>query len=333
LSEASVFDLRQVYLQDLEKALSRSLPEEDVAARLAEIDEHLRDGIEGRIELGLDHDSAVRDALATFGGVRKVARALVREAFAQRDAARLRWLGIAYSLFIVAIVAGPPIMRLSEFGYHSLFVLAWSSVVAFGIAAFRARRPAPIPVMTVGSAATAMLCVLIGSLWVDLTAFGGTGMVGPLDDFNRDTLTKRLATVRSSQETVSDARTALEGPAGAEEFRAGNGYRAPVVRSWIVDSQPLRVEVVKSGTQAARAWMEAGRKIDAFDVSNLENNLSAIDRAAADPLRNFSSLATQAIPVGLVAAGGTALIDLIAGGLGMAWLTSRRRRGPGGLRA
>lgn len=324
-------DLRLAYLSELERTLSRSLTDEDVALRIAEIDAHLQEGIEGRQELGLDREAAERDAVAAFGDAKKVANGLVREAFARRDAVRLRWLGAAFTLFVVGIVMGPPIMQWSELGYHSIFVLAWICVGAFGIAAFRARRPAPIPVLITGLGATFLLCVLTGTLWLNLGEFGGIGSVGPYDqDRNRVQLSDRLTVVRASQATLAEAKRTLAS-AGIEAFKTDGGYRGPELHRWYAGSDPLKMRVFATGAEAEQQWLLANRTMGQFDETILTANIDAMDEAMTHPLRNFMAFARQAVPVGVVASGLAMLLDLVAGGLGMAWLRARRGRRSGGL--
>lgn len=121
-------------LRDLERELARWAPEEDVPARLAEVEAHLREGIEGRIELGLDAEAAEREAIAAFGDLRRFTWAYQgREVLGHL---RWKWL-IAMALALLAA---------AEWGHTPLYfapqLLLVGALIGFAHTSFRTRRPA-----------------------------------------------------------------------------------------------------------------------------------------------------------------------------------------------
>ena len=132
------------YLLELRQDLARRLPEEDLRARMAEAEDHLREGIEGRVELGLSQEEAEREAIKAFGQTQSIARATAPDA----GRARRRWLDAYWALFAGVVLwsaLDTPSMPDAVVGvsWLTLAVIA----IGFRLATFRSGRPDPLAVL------------------------------------------------------------------------------------------------------------------------------------------------------------------------------------------
>lgn len=93
--------LRKELLQALEEEMKPHLSPPDLVARLAEIDVHLCDGIEGRIELGLSPEEAEHEAVAAFGSAQAVGREMAaKEPLIDRSFLLASLAIVAYGLVV-----------------------------------------------------------------------------------------------------------------------------------------------------------------------------------------------------------------------------------------
>lgn len=165
----------KAYLAELEGELARRLPPEDVQARLVEAEAHLRDGIEGRVELGLSREDAERETVAAFGDSRRVAQAVVVPGEARAVLVRLRWMAAAYCVLGASYAALDWLRVCIPF----LAPLMVGAVIVCGagiaVAAFRTRRAATLPILTTGLAASIAFWGLFGVFWLNLWNYGGMG--------------------------------------------------------------------------------------------------------------------------------------------------------------
>lgn len=324
----------EAYLRELEGELSRRLPQEDVRARLTEAEAHLREGVEGRLELGLDPDAAERDAVSAYGAAQTVAKAVQREALAPRDVVRLRLLGVAYALFIAGLVGGPTLMEAVRPAYYATFVLGWLAVAGFAAASFRARRPAPVQVVSTGLAAAVVLWGLLGTTWLNLYAFGGGGVVpiGEVEEYVGK-LRLSIALRTEGRRAFNAGWKTLNGAEGVEGLREGRGYRIPVLQRDEYYNDRLVVGYVSDPKAATQAWRDfRSYSLYYLDTTRETQNLAAVPAAQADPLGNLLNPMPDLIAVSLTAAGAAGTIDLAFSGLGaLAFGLRRRFRRGGGL--
>ena len=323
----------EAYLRELEGELARRLPQEDVRARLAEVDAHLRDGIEGRVELGLDAGLAEAEAIRVFGPPREVARAMIPQA-ASRTGPRRRWLWSGYALGVLFFLFGYPLEIASPRFIEGLFV-AWGTIgLGFAAASFRARRPAPIRVFGAGLAGAAAVWAVAGFTWIDLAPYGGAGVVpfGQADGLVREN-TRILAGRRADRATIDEAMRVLRGPRGIEGLRTAGGYRAPIVNAMEGWDRRLDFTVLSRAEDARWAWAEgAKRSRDWLQTRDLEAMLAAIPAARADPAyKNLLAIAPSILSANVAVAGLAVLIDLVFGALGAFWFGYRRRSRGGGI--
>ncbi|GEM_PF-3565225 len=320
------------YLRELERELSHRLPREDVQARLAEAESHLRDGIEGRIELGMEPLAAEREAIEAFGLSRRVARATP----AAGVRARVGLLGAGYGLGVLFIL----------FGYHfqvhyprstDLLFLTWIGLgVAFAVVAFRARRPMPGRVLATGLLGSLIVWLTLGATWLDLSPYMGGSVVPPgraasqIQECRTALVEKTddLAALDAGLETVRGLR-------GVEGLRGPGGYRVSVAQYWVYESR-VRFTTVNDPKAAAQAWKDAVGPTARLrmEVERLKRMLVAIPQAqAASTLSNLVVVAPSVLPANVGVALGAVLIDVSFGGLGLLVSNLRRRRPRGGLRA
>ncbi len=213
----------------------RRMPAEDVQARLAEVDAHLRDGIEGRLELGLDPESAERETIVAFGRVSELARLLIGEGLSRFRVARLRWLAAYFSTVFIYVSA---VAYVSE-SAHPLTVLGLfaagilTCLTGGAVASFRARRAAPIQIMASGLAASFLIWAAMGGFMLNLWAYGGMGYVGRFSanrllGLERSRLAetnKGAATIRTSDESSVEAIVKAQAdPIGNLVSQAGTAF-------------------------------------------------------------------------------------------------------------
>ena len=148
---------RERFLDDLAAKMAKSLPPDEAAGLVAEARQHLEDSFQARVELGSSREEAEREALRAFGDARTVTSASTRGVEASRYAARLRWLGWFYAALALYSVAA--LLRL-DIGIVSLAPLG--PLLGFAFASFRARRPAPVPIVVGGFSVSAVLATLFG---------------------------------------------------------------------------------------------------------------------------------------------------------------------------
>ncbi len=164
-----------LYLRELENALSRTLTADDVQVRLAEAEVHLREGVDSRVEFGMTRDEAEKEAIEAFGGARTTARAIARVVYAHSIAVRLRYLAAAYAT--LAASYGVLDLLRDRVPFLSAVLLTAVGVCLSGVAitSFRARRSAAIPLLSTGVAASMSLWVFFGFIWLNLWNYGGMG--------------------------------------------------------------------------------------------------------------------------------------------------------------
>lgn len=165
----------EAFLHRLAEEAGKELDAETAAALVAETRGHLEESIQARLELGIEPERAEREAIQAFGEAQRTARGVAAEAARPRESKRGKVLAAAYALFIVGVVIGPDFMRLSPALYYAVYGLAWILVLAFGVLAFRSRRPAPRRVLSIGLIATLGLWGGIGTTWLHLWHHGGMG--------------------------------------------------------------------------------------------------------------------------------------------------------------
>ena len=322
----------EAYLRDLEAESGRRLSENEVVALVAEVREHLEESIQARLELGMSPEDAERESIAAFGAAPRVAEDVVQVSAAPRATAKVRLLAAAYALFIVALVAGPPVQRWSETAYHGIFVLGWLTVALFALASFRSRRPNPVRVVSTGLVAAVALWGALGATWLNLYPSGGHGVM-PLVEVDRSLVESRrvLAAGLEDQAAFEAGWRILRGPAGIEGLRTAEGHRAPDARS-LGYGKRLRFNVLPNPQQAREAWLGVRRNGDPFYTDWNAATIRAIPLARADRMGGFLAFAPESLTVGSVAAAVAGGIDLVFGGLG-ALVVLLRRKGRGGLRA
>lgn len=311
----------RAYLAELESELARRLPPEDVQARLVEAEAHLRDGTEGRVELGLTPEEAEREAIEAFGLSRRVARAEPSPSAAPR----LRLLAAGYGLGVLLFLILFPLVQDTRWGAEATFAIWIGLGFAFAIQSFRARRPTPIPVALTGLVGTLAVWLASGT-WLNLDPYGVVPWngIGRVAQDSRQEITRRRA-ARAAFE--GDLRT-LRAPQGIEAFRKSSEYRAPIQRVGWGPFDRLEYGFYGDPNVARRAWDAAARGAwPTFDTSRPEAVLAAIPLAQADPVGNLRRSAPALLPPSLGVAAFAVFLDLGAAGLGAAWAL-RRRRGP-----
>ncbi len=168
---------RTEFLAALKTRLHTFFEPGELVVRLAEADAHLRDGIEIRVELGLDLASAEREAVATFGDVERVSRAIVRESQARGVSVRLQILGRVYASLVVLSFVSYRLLEVSVWTALLPFLVIAAGAIGLAFTSFRARHSAPIPLAVVGVAATTTLWLAVGATTLNLFHYGGHGSV------------------------------------------------------------------------------------------------------------------------------------------------------------
>ena len=144
------------FLDQLASEAGKTRPPHEVAELVAEVREHLEDSIQARVELGRLPEDATKEALSSFGDARAVASAEARRRETTRNVARLRWLGAFYAA--LALYSG---VVLARFDVGILSFAPFGLLLGFACASFRARRPAPVPVVVGGLLITITLASLM----------------------------------------------------------------------------------------------------------------------------------------------------------------------------
>ena len=322
----------EAYLRDLESELAKRLPPEDVRARLVEAEAHLTEGVEGRLELGLSVEEAEREAVAAFGVVRTLAQATRPEKVKTRVTLLLG--GYALGLFFMAY--GFSFLEREPRSIECV-LYAWIGLgLLFAVAAFRARRPAIIPVLSAGLIGAVTLWGVVGGTWLDLYPYGGGGVVPPGEADRQLTQAKRMLAERSTDRALLERGLAsLRSPSGIESLRVAGGFRAPVVKAYWGYDERVVFTVVPDAEVARTAWISAGRQQrSALETDRLEGTVEAIPMARAEPTwHSLLNCAPNVLLSGVGVAAGATVIDLAFSGLGALVYSLRRRRNGGGLRA
>ena len=304
------------YLRDLESELAKRLPPEDVRARLAEAEAHLRDGTDGRLELGLSLEEAEREAVASFGAARTLGQAmrtrepLVDFRFLLVSAAVVGyWLTFGYGRSFPDWSLIPVVV--SYLAFHGAFLLRSAKV----------QRPQIV----------AFLLVFI-PIWLSLAVPRGLDEA----DFVRDNLAGARAQVATEWTALTRKHEALEG--ACVRFANGKDARSPSrIPTYETDGQ-VRLFDRADREAAARHWSEAmtngayAMRMQAETLGEREEEQNA--------LAHTTKLGFIVRAMGSVFATvgwGPALFyfasHLAAWFLGFALRRYRRRRRDGGLRA
>lgn len=308
------------------------MPAEDVQARLAEVDAHLRDGIEGRCELGLDPEAAERETLVAFGSARTVAQAIATGPARTHLRPRLLWMATGYTVFFSFVMTGWRMADRFPYCYMWFFWAIIACLVGFASAAFRARRPAPVPVFALAIVSIAFCWAAYGATWLNLYAYDGTGVV-PKEQADRSLAESRqLLADRTADWAVFDSGLSiLRSPLGIEGLRTEGGYRAPVIQPVTYNQRP-QYTVLATAEEARKAWQDLSRRGSGlFDTIRPQNDIAAILRAQADPFGNLRSVFPDAAAGGISQACVICAADLIFGSLGAAVFAFRHRRARGGI--
>lgn len=318
-----------LYLRELERELARSLPPEDVAARLAEAEAHLADGVAGRVELGMELGDAQHEAIESFGTARRVATA-GRPTHEGRPTARVACLGAGYALAIFFVLFGwrliDALPQLNLWLFQSWLALG----LGFAVAAFRARRPRPLAIGLTAFGATTLTWLFLGTTSLNLYAFGGTGLVPPGSLARMMADDRRLLTERMGNRAIFEAGwTTIRGPQGIEGLHNATGYQAPVVQQPSYQTS-LKYESVPTAKEALRAWSDVRQRgSNLFETESLAANLTAAGEARAAPLKNLLSIASDLFLPNVGIAAFAVLIDYAFGGLGVLAFRLRRPRRTG----
>jgi hypothetical protein len=323
--------LLEQYLEELGRELARHLPEEDVQTRLAEIDAHLRDGIEGRQELGLDAESAERETLMAFGTARKVAKSITANPARTTLRPRLMWIGTGYTVFFTFLMGGWAIVERFPASYVWFFWAIIACVIGFAVAAFRARGPAPFQLLAVAAGATISCWFAVGLSWLNLYAYAGGGVIPPGQAGRFLEENRRLLAERSADRQVFESGwNLLRSPLGIEALRTEGGYTAPVIQPVSYDRRP-QYTILATAKEARKAWSDLSQRgRGLFDTVRPQSNITAILQAQADPWGNLLSQLPDVLTAGAVQGGAICVIDLTFGSLGAVAFVYRRRRGQRG---
>lgn len=321
------------YLNEMRDELSRTLPRDEVAVRLQEIEAHLKEGIEARLDLGLPREEAEREAITVFGAARPLARQL-RESVHASVAPRLYVMGVGYLLAGAFILTAH--LLYDRFRDPAFAFLCMFGTIAAGFVgcSFRARRPAPGPVFATGVGGTVALWILLGSTWMPLAPYGRMGVVPPGFADRQIAECQRLLAQRSAERAVVDtAMMVLQSPIGIEGLRSGVGYAAPVTKAQWAYSEPLALTTLSDATSARVAWEDLDRRGRwRFETDVLVSSVAAIKAARNDSTwRSILYTAPSIVPGGVGVALGIALVDMAFGGLGALFFRLRRRRPSGGV--
>lgn len=326
---------REKFLDGFGQELRKSLSDSEVEALVSEARNHLEDSIQARLELGASLAEAEAQALAAFGEAHQVREEVRRREPSASVASRLYVMGTGYLVAALFILIS---YRLYDrFPNAGLWFFQLLVIVALGFAgcSFRARRPAPIPILATGVGGTFALWILLGSTWLTLGPYGGMGVVPPgYADRQVEESTRILAQRTADRAVFETAITVLRSPFGIEGLRSGAGYTAPVMKEWSYPD-PLELTNLSDPKAARDAWerlSQNGRW--RFETESLTSTIQAMRVARADSTWNsILHTAPSILPGGLAVAGVAALVDLGFGGLGAVVFQLRRRRPKGGLSA
>lgn len=287
---------------------------------LAEANGHLQDGIAGRLELGMDAESAERDAVAAFGNVKTIARQIIERRLQRRDRARLAALSVnhlfLYAALLCFTVSASPLLS----GFFLLATVG-SLILFAGMAGF-ARRPASLKVMAVSLGASVACFAAISSVFIDVGRFSGSGLVYRWE-------ARKLADddARLIQERSEDhGRFQALGFTWESSGRATGRYPMPLT---VGDARYGRIDYryTRNHEEAAAAWTALTDRAPArFDTTALQQVVSGLNNALSNPLPDTVAFCLPAAPYIAVLAGFMGGIDLFCGGLGAAFFRLRRRR-------
>ena len=287
---------------------------------VAEAGDHLEEGIAGRRELGLNDEAAERDALAAFGDARTIAKRSIRRRLSPRD--RMRILVLAFfHLFLYASVMGFTV-GLNPVVSGCLVLATMGSLVAFAGMAVYARRPASLKVTVISLGASLASFTLISAVFLDIGAFGGSGLVYRWQGSSLAAYDAKLIEERTADRAQFDV---LEQGWARDEKVAG-GYMTPCR---VGDPNYGRIEfrVEPRHDLAAAAWTDLqSNYFQRFSTDALKSAEEGIEQALVKPWANWSTFVHPGIPYILflsMLVGGT---DLFFGGLGTAAFALRRRR-------
>ena len=320
------------YLDDLRRDLAPRLPEEDLQARLAEAESHLREGVEARVELGLSPEDAEREAVAAFGKTERIARSTPPAR--SSPTLRLALLSSGYGLGVAFFVLGYRLIYDHPRGIEVLFGIWIALGLAFAVVSYRARRPTFFAVLGGGLLGAFVVWLVAGATWLDLHPYGGMGVVPPGE---------AAASLRRSEAALRDKRTdlavlesglkAIKGPRGMEALRVAGGYRAPGARDLRSRDARLTLATYPDAKTATEAW-ERARDRNGFrgDVANLNATLAAIPQAQAAGLgANLVQMAPSVLSANVGVAVFAALLDLVCASLGAFAARLGRGRGRRGV--
>ncbi len=319
LAEERASTLLDLYLRELQREFTHTLPAEDVQVRLAEAEAHLREGVEARVELGMPLAEAEREAVETFGRPVALGRA-ERPSVLPRLALMLAGYGAGVVTFFagwwtVQLGIGPMIVGL---------LLVWSTLaVTFAVHAFRARRPRPLAIFAVGCAASFAATLVIGTTTVFRTGAGVLPKWRVAAD--RADLLQDLDGRLAEGDVLRRDHQRLEEPAGIESFHGLQGYRVPVPASASHRGSRLSEHDVDSAAWAKDDVRNAWRE-NATEVRRLRDDIAELDAGMAHPIQNLKAIAPEIVTLNVAAALWIAFADLVFGGFGILVFRIRRRR-------
>ena len=309
------------YLRDLEREMARNVTPEDLRARLAEAEDHLREDVDARVELGMTLDQAEREAIEAFGPPMALAKA---ESPSVRP--RLALVLAGYGAGLVTFFVGSWMIRPGIVPLIVGLLLVWSALaIAFAVQAFRARRPRPLAIFAVGCAASFAVTLVIGTTTVFRTGAGVLPKWRVAAD--RASLLDGLNGRLGEGVLLRREIKRLDGPKGIESFRGPRGYRVPIPASasrWdarLVERNVARADGARDDVRGA--WRE-----NVAEVRRLRDDLDELEEGMAHPVRNLIQIGPEVVTLNVVAAVWIALTDLVFGGMGALIFRLRRRRIP-----
>lgn len=319
---------RKEYLADLQQRLERHLNPDEIAPRLAEVDAHLQEGIEGRIELGMKEEAAEREAIASFGDTHKVARSMIRQLLVRWDVARLGFLALAGIAYVVTAQVGVVTQR------PDAYMAGLPIVVLFGglfvSTAFVARRPATRAVVSVALLNVALLWVV--SAVVVLNSQPIEGPKGSnLYVANRSHLPEMIQKVQgmAASHAEFDRNWAIfKTPNGLQSLNQDWGYKVPALYA---DGR------IRYTTTDRRRAADEWERLHASYVTqttgaDLQQYLETLEDVRNHPLANAAKNLPGLLRFNLPLAGLAVIADFIFGFFGTLLLgTPRRKHGGGGL--
>ena len=310
---------RQRFLETLRSEAEKGLPKPVVEELVAEAGDHLEEGVAGRRELGLDDEAAERDALAAFGDARTIAKRSIRLRLSPRDRARILVLAVVHFFLYASVMCFTVGLNAIVNGFLVLATMA--SLLAFAGTAAYARRPSSLKVTVISLGASLASFTLISAVFLNIGAFGGSGLVYRWQGSSLAAYDAKLIEERTADRARFDT---LEQGWARDEKVAG-GYMTPYR---VGDPNYGRIEFRVEPRQdlAAAAWADLqSNYFQRFSTDALEAAEEGTENALVKPWANWSAFVWPGAPYILLLAALVGAIDLFFGGLGAATFALRRR--------